>query len=477
LHSNYFEFANNPGLNVLDFGWHQNANAWWKITGYNGSFVPFKDFVFLRKDQNGSTPQAPIPQKLTNASTVYSANTDALVTPLTSLPSSQNINVNQMVSKGSGSIIPVPMTFQFENTTRDLPPQVTLNTSINGTVASLTAIVTDDRRVEKVEFYLDEKLLNIDSTPPYTASVDLSKGSRRYAYLYVKAYDGYMVVPTANETEPYIQSSYSKVVELGAEVLRGNQPLPVPPNPPANQVPQVNAGQDQSATLNSPVTVSLGGTVSDDGLPNPPGAVTTLWDQVSGPAPVFFVNPSAVDTTATFSDSGTYVLRLIANDGDLSASDDVTVTVNPPPQPPAELVPNLSVASGKPYEVVVDGLGSGASVFIDRGYTFTSIPGSVAGATYIKTANDDKRNTQVDFLTFSVNQGVTIYVAYDHRASSLPNWLSGWNKTGESIGTTDVSFNLYAREFSASSSVTLGGNMATGASGADSNYFVVVVPR
>jgi hypothetical protein len=48
---------------------------------------------------------------------------------------------------------------------------------------------------------------------------------------------------------------------------------------------------------------------------------------VSGPGTTTFGNVNAVDTTATFSTSGTYVLRLSATDGQLSASDDVTVVV------------------------------------------------------------------------------------------------------------------------------------------------------
>lgn len=94
---------------------------------------------------------------------------------------------------------------------------------------------------------------------------------------------------------------------------------------PGNLPPVVNAGPDLSITLlNNAV---LDGTLSDDGLPNPPGAVTTTWSQVSGPGTVTFANASAVDTTASFSAAGSYVLRLTANDSLLSASDDVTVTV------------------------------------------------------------------------------------------------------------------------------------------------------
>ena len=66
---------------------------------------------------------------------------------------------------------------------------------------------------------------------------------------------------------------------------------------------------------------------TDDGLPLPPGAVTTIWSQVSGPGTVTFANPSAVDTTASFSASGGYVLRLMADDGHRTANDAATITV------------------------------------------------------------------------------------------------------------------------------------------------------
>ncbi len=92
-----------------------------------------------------------------------------------------------------------------------------------------------------------------------------------------------------------------------------------------NQAPSVNAGPAQTITL--PNTATLKGTVTDDGLPNPPGVVTTLWSKVSGPGTVTFGNPNAVDTTADFSSAGTYVLRLTATDGALSMSSDLTITV------------------------------------------------------------------------------------------------------------------------------------------------------
>jgi len=95
-----------------------------------------------------------------------------------------------------------------------------------------------------------------------------------------------------------------------------------------NNAPSADAGSDQIITLPDDY-VDLNGTVSDDGIPDPPGTLTTLWETVSGPAAVNIDNPSAVDTFATFTTAGTYELRLTADDGDLSTSDEITVTVNP----------------------------------------------------------------------------------------------------------------------------------------------------
>lgn len=118
----------------------------------------------------------------------------------------------------------------------------------------------------------------------------------------------------------------------------------VNPQPASNTAPSVNAGPDQTVTL--PSNATLDGTVSDDGLPNPPGAVTTTWSKVSGPGTVTFGNASAVDTTASFSVDGTYTLRLTADDSALSASDDVVVTVNP--QPAGDTTPPDTTITANP---------------------------------------------------------------------------------------------------------------------------------
>ena len=98
----------------------------------------------------------------------------------------------------------------------------------------------------------------------------------------------------------------------------------------ANQPPQVNAGPDQSAV--SGTTIDLDATVSDDGLPS--NTLTYSWSKVSGPGNVSFGNASMVDTTASFSGVGSYVLQLVASDGELSDNDSLSVTISAANQAP-----------------------------------------------------------------------------------------------------------------------------------------------
>lgn len=93
-----------------------------------------------------------------------------------------------------------------------------------------------------------------------------------------------------------------------------------------NSAPTVYAGPNQTVHLPK-LSAQLDGAVIDDGLPKLPGAVTTAWSQVDGPGTVSLGNASAVETTATFSQGGTYVLKLTADDSELSASDTIMIWI------------------------------------------------------------------------------------------------------------------------------------------------------
>ena len=92
---------------------------------------------------------------------------------------------------------------------------------------------------------------------------------------------------------------------------------------PGNAAPLVNAGPDRSVSQPS---VRLAATALDDGLPSG-STVSLAWSTVSGPGTVTFAQPGSAATSAIFSELGSYVLKLRASDGTLSAEDTVTVVV------------------------------------------------------------------------------------------------------------------------------------------------------
>ncbi|WP_086933218.1 PKD domain-containing protein [Agarilytica rhodophyticola] len=111
--------------------------------------------------------------------------------------------------------------------------------------------------------------------------------------------------------------------------------------PNVNQAPVVTAGSAQTITL--PATALLSGTISDDGLPNPPGEVSAMWSLVSGPATVNFNNANQASTSVSFTEAGSYVLQLQGNDSELSSQATVAINVNP--EPSANQAPVVAISA------------------------------------------------------------------------------------------------------------------------------------
>ena len=178
---------------------------------------------------------------------------------------------------------------------------------------------------------------------------------------------------------------------------------------------------------------------------------------------------------------GSYTLRAVpytASKGTGTAGTALTVNFtveNQTSTPPTStaLVTNVSVSTGKRYTTT--DLTAGKLMYIDRSYKITGVPSTLMDASLIQTANDDKRSTSTSLLSFDLSQQSTVYVAYDPRGTSLPSWLSGWQKLTDKLGVDDSQISsmiLYSKTFAAGK-VTLGGNMANPAAGAQNNYLVI----
>ncbi len=198
----------------LYFGWTPNSNSFWRFFDYTGKGDLPHDFVLLRKDQEDPRHRAIISQRLVTGKSYYSSQVDALVTPLDSLPAN-GIQFNDLQPMRDREE-PVDYTFA---TSPDYPPQVGLSVSMSGKKATLEATVSDDKSIARVEFYVDENRVAEKTSGPYTYTVDLSRHARKYAYLYVKAYD------------KAGQYAYSTVTELGPEAIQDGQPQQPAPTP------------------------------------------------------------------------------------------------------------------------------------------------------------------------------------------------------------------------------------------------------
>ena len=131
---------------------------------------------------------------------------------------------------------------------------------------------------------------------------------------------------------------------------------------------------------------------------------------------------------------------------------------------------NLLEADGDPY-------------YVDETFSLTNIPAILQDGLWLSTANADQANTRNDYLSFTVDRNVDVYVAYDPGATTLPDWMAGFTDTTQDLGVTDTgssTLRLYHKAYivgvntPVDGTILLGGNMAAGAVGASRNYVVII---
>ena len=139
---------------------------------------------------------------------------------------------------------------------------------------------------------------------------------------------------------------------------------------------------------------------------------------------------------------------------------------------------SAACASPSPYKQNIRQVGD--TYYTDRSYTLTAIPTALNNGVWISTANNDKTNARSDYLEFSVDRDVDVYIAYSSTVTSRPIWMQTFTDTTLDLGVSAGSptLRLYSRFYPADATVTLGGSAASGVAGAiNNNYIVVVVPR
>ena len=140
---------------------------------------------------------------------------------------------------------------------------------------------------------------------------------------------GLAIANSVEGVDPWIGDLYLMAVYTDdltdAEIINNYQSGPYPP--PANYAPQIEAGPD--ITLVEGEVAQMAAFAADDGNPVPPGALTTQWTQISGPATAGIANSSSPTTTVTFPVGGDYVFRWTGFDGVKTTTDDMVISVIP----------------------------------------------------------------------------------------------------------------------------------------------------
>lgn len=128
----------------------------------------------------------------------------------------------------------------------------------------------------------------------------------------------FTVPPQAVTGRIRVTTSFDKFAQTSGELI-------VPEN---NETPVITLDVPSSVSVPAGAGLRLAASVSDDGLPDPPAALTYSWSVATAPAgaSVIFDNASQPSTGVTFSAAGNYLLRLTVSDGELQSTADVSVT-------------------------------------------------------------------------------------------------------------------------------------------------------
>ena len=179
-------------------------------------------------------------------------------------------------------------------------------------------------------------------------------------------------------------------------------------------------------------------------------------------------------TLNNLQDQTEYYFVVRAFDGSIISANSNEVHYVPPASNNSTPSTPNGVLSSRFAETTLTG---GVEYYTDRSYQLTGVPSSYDDMDAIITPNNDRNRTDASgYLTFTMPYAGTVYVAYDSRATRVPNWMSGFVDTGDTIRTslsTQPSLKIYSRNYAKGAIVNFGANKAAGFSGGTvSNYMV-----
>jgi len=222
---------------------------------------------------------------------------------------------------------------------------------------------------------------------------------------------------------PRQMTASSAPCQIAGENSSSPSSCTIPPMPPQNQPPSVTVSGPSSLSFGSPALLTA--SVSDDGLPV--GSTVTLqWSKVDywgpGSGLVSFLTDQEPNTQAVFSDPGTYIIRLDANDSQLTGSDQIKIEVTSATvtQPPVAADQNVTTYVQTPVNITVQAADPN-NAKLD--YLPLSFPlhGKILGALPSMTYLPDHGYSGSDSFTFKANNGTLDSNVATVSISVIPN--------------------------------------------------------
>lgn len=252
----------------------------------------------------------------------------------------------------------------------------------------------------------DNRLNSVASQVTFSGSASDDTGISTVSWATDRGHSGTATGTTSWSADIDLEPGLNRLT-LSAEDAAGNRHAQVfyiqQQAVPTNEAPRILAGPDILASLPDD-TVDLDASLGDDALPS---AATITWSKQSGPGTVTFGDASAVDTTATFSEAGIYVLRVTADDTEKSAYDETTVVITEMPVAKAGAGVLGINCHGDDYLA-----SDGTQYYSDLNGTGTRFRGAVQTSTNVVVGTDDPELYQ----TGVAPRGTVIWSDYE-----LPN--------------------------------------------------------
>jgi hypothetical protein len=229
----------------------------------------------------------------------------------------------------------------------------------------------------------------------------------------------------------------------------------------------VTAGQPASYTVRATAVSGSPGEVTLSATGQPAGTSVSFSPNPVAPG----VDSTMTVTTSAGSPNGTSPITVTGTAGGVARTATAGLTITGGSDELAVTGLTVADSSNAADWSVQQNLNVGSTQYGDRSITLRTVPAGLAGARWIRTANDSKAASANPLATFTVNRQATVSVAVDTRAGR-PSWLSGWTDTGTSLVNSEGTartFRVFEKSFPAGQ-VALGPNADSGSS----MYTVVV---